>query len=80
MNRVVIVLTQPEQRRFRKLRPISGEAQNFWWKVARDRGLDPGSVLTVDGVTSGLPKEHTKHWCWPYAARYKSKPEDMEYI
>jgi hypothetical protein len=77
MNRIVITLNPIELRRFRKLQNVSGEAQNFWWSIARNRGLDPGSLVTIDGVTSGLPQGHDKYWCWPFGLKCKHKPEDL---
>lgn len=65
-----------EQRQFWKLRPVQGEALFFWGKIARNRGLDPTSLITDgrNGKFTGLPLNHDQHWCYPIPLRCSKKP------
>lgn len=76
MKREMIDLTPREDDAFNRLRPVPGDAFDFWRKVTADRGLDPVTVTSFSGSekdVSALPLGHGKHWCWPSALHMKRK-------
>jgi hypothetical protein len=67
-------LTSQEYDEFLHLRPIPGEAFDFWRKVARDRKVDPGSIISEFGRFTALPLGHRDHWCHPAPLHLSSRP------
>lgn len=67
-------LTKQELYQFRKLRPIEGEAIDFWAKVAISRGLDPQTIISDRKGFSGLPENHGKPWCYPMRLKCRKRP------
>jgi hypothetical protein len=55
-------------------------ALKFWAQVADSRGLDPKSLLGTDRASkfSGLPKGHSKHWCYPVSLKCSKPPIKWE--
>jgi hypothetical protein len=77
MDRVEFKLSRAEQDHFNDLRPLPGEALDFWRAVAVTRGLDPQTILPVrlgGWDFTGLPVGHSHHWCWPIPLKCKHKP------
>lgn len=72
--RVDILLTPKENSEFAVLPPLPGEAFRFWWRVAKERGLDSASVLWKNGKVTALPIGHGKHWCWPDTLNCRNRP------
>ncbi len=71
-------LTSDERYRFRRLKPLPHQAFDFWKEVAKDRNLDPASIMWTDGELSGLPLGHGKWWCFPVPLKCKIDPETVE--
>lgn len=67
-------LTVLEQKRFRRLKPVPGEAVDFWKLAAHERGMDPDTVISNGKGFSALPYGHGKHWCYPIALKCKKRP------
>lgn len=69
-------MTEIEVTKFNRLRPFPGEAFTFWKRVAVDRGVDPGSMITEGHKAkfSALPLNHGKQWCFPFALKCVKKP------
>jgi len=59
------VLSVREQDERGSLRPIPGEAFDFWRRVANKRGIDPGSIISNRNGFTGLPQGHRRAWCYP---------------
>lgn len=85
MQRETFKLTSEERARFYRLRPIVGEAFDFWKGVAKARDLDYKTIYYLDGEYSGLPvekhwsvKDLDRGWCWPIPLKCKIKPENVE--
>ena len=77
MSRQTIVLTEPEWDEFNRLRPIPGEAFDFWQKVSLARRLDYKTLLPQHETMSALPLGHTEHWCWPSTLKCKRSFRDL---
>lgn len=73
-QREAIKLTPSEQRRYNHLKPLVGEAFDFWKDVSRVRGLDYSTILFEDGYHTALLLGHGVDWCYPYPLICKFKP------
>jgi hypothetical protein len=70
-------LTDKETKKFSALPQEEGHAWEFWATVARQRGLDPYSIIgdaEGDGTRfSAMPYGHGKDWCWPMPLKCQRK-------
>ena len=66
-------LTPIEFAKFKRLQPYQGEAVSFWKWIARQRNLDPKSLLTDGKFFTGLPVGHKVDWCFPIPIKCKKK-------
>jgi hypothetical protein len=80
VQRLHFSLTKQELSDFRKLRPVEGEAIDFWGKVAISRGLDPKTIISDRKGFSGLPEGHGKHWCFPSKLRCSRRFEYTGFV
>ncbi len=71
-------LTSQEYDEFLHLRPIPGEAFDFWREIARRRKVDPGSILSEYGRFIALPLGHHDHWCHPAPLHFASRPRAVQ--
>jgi hypothetical protein len=71
-------LTGQEQKRFRRLKPIEGEAIKFWQMAAYTRGLDYQTIISTGRTFTALPIGHGKHWCYPMTLKCKRRPVYVE--
>jgi len=78
MKRVTFKLSSDERYRLRRLKPLPGQAFKFWETVAETRGIDPASIMWIDGEYSGLPVGHKHHWCYPVPLVCKVDPSTVE--
>ncbi len=73
-------LNSSEINRFYRLRPVQGEAWDFWKTVALVRGLDYKSII---GDTenkhkfTALAMNHKKQWCYPWALKCSQPPIEL---
>ena len=67
-------LTPQEQKRFRRLKPVEGEAMSFWQRAAHVRGMDPETVISNGRGFTALPYGHGKQWCYPIPLKCKRRP------
>jgi hypothetical protein len=67
-------LSAIEKRQFARLRPIQGEALDFWGRVAYVRGLDPATIISEAGKFTALPMGHGHHWCYPSKLKCSKPP------
>ncbi len=63
---------------FQTLIPEQGKALSFWARVAYKRGLDPATIISDAPAFTGLPRGHTKHWCWPLKLVNSQPPKYRE--
>ncbi len=70
-------LTSQELAAFAKIRPIPGEAWDFWEKVALGRGMDFRTILYTDGHYSALPLGHRKPWCDPLPLKCRHRAQSV---
>jgi hypothetical protein len=71
-------LTPREADQFYRLRALPGEAFAFWKQVAKERKLDPKTILSEAPKFSGMALGHGKQWCFPHALLCKKKPTYSE--
>ncbi len=65
MRRQRYDLTDIEIQKRQRLPDYPGAAFSFWRNVARDRGLDPSSVIAYFNNFTALPAGHEAPWCAP---------------
>jgi hypothetical protein len=74
VERRTFKLSPAEDDEFNRLRPIPGEAFEFWGRVAARRGLSPRTIISDKHVFSGLPAHYVGPWCWPMTLVCQHKP------
>jgi hypothetical protein len=74
------MLTGPEFKEFKNLRPEPGLAWAFWGKVANARGLDYCSIVSNGETFTALAKNSGADFCYPLKLKCKRRPVYVEKI
>ena len=78
-DRLNFTLTKSEENDFYRIKPLPGEAYDFWKKVADERDLDYRTIISSNyGTFSGLKRGHNTYWCYPFLLKCKFNPKNYK--